>query len=294
MKRDSLRSMATKSAWAICVLLLLCLHAPAAVFFKPDIPDFYQGQKSEWSRKCFGVAFANCMYYWEQRGYTGLFHGTGSWYDKMYTTIDDIVSKPCYDFQGWFDDYITRYGHGSTEPYGKNLLVSEYRVAAADGKIHRYDLSGGKRTDTVTDYTSLLSLYTHELKRCQDVLLMLHVDGWNYHFVTGAGIDEDKREVWYADPLNTFGNSTTKYKSSDSVPVPESGKETTSGYYHSSVIKAADGRSFESGTYANKNAYIRRIYTVCPCVPEPSALIIWSLLGGLAVGAGWWRRRKAA
>jgi hypothetical protein len=29
-------------------------------------------------------------------------------------------------------------------------------------------------------------------------------------------------------------------------------------------------------------------------VPEPSTLIIWSLLGGLAIGLGWWRKRKAA
>jgi hypothetical protein len=29
-------------------------------------------------------------------------------------------------------------------------------------------------------------------------------------------------------------------------------------------------------------------------VPEPSTVIIWSLLGGLGVTIGWWRRRKAA
>ena len=29
-------------------------------------------------------------------------------------------------------------------------------------------------------------------------------------------------------------------------------------------------------------------------IPEPSTLIIWSLLGGLAVTVGWWRKRKAA
>jgi hypothetical protein len=31
-----------------------------------------------------------------------------------------------------------------------------------------------------------------------------------------------------------------------------------------------------------------------PYVPEPSTIIIWSLLGGLAITVGWWRRRKAA
>jgi hypothetical protein len=29
-------------------------------------------------------------------------------------------------------------------------------------------------------------------------------------------------------------------------------------------------------------------------IPEPSTLIIWSLLGSLGIGFGWWRRRKAA
>jgi len=29
-------------------------------------------------------------------------------------------------------------------------------------------------------------------------------------------------------------------------------------------------------------------------VPEPSTLIVWSLLGTLAIGLGWWRKRKAA
>ena len=29
-------------------------------------------------------------------------------------------------------------------------------------------------------------------------------------------------------------------------------------------------------------------------VPEPATLIIWSLLGALGIGVGWWRRRKAA
>jgi CHRD domain len=32
---------------------------------------------------------------------------------------------------------------------------------------------------------------------------------------------------------------------------------------------------------------------LAPAVPEPTSLMIWSLFG-LAVGAGWWRRRKQA
>jgi len=29
-------------------------------------------------------------------------------------------------------------------------------------------------------------------------------------------------------------------------------------------------------------------------VPEPATLVVWSLLGALAIGLGWWRKRKAA
>ncbi len=29
-------------------------------------------------------------------------------------------------------------------------------------------------------------------------------------------------------------------------------------------------------------------------VPEPTTLVVWSLLGSLALGLGWWRQRKAA
>jgi hypothetical protein len=28
--------------------------------------------------------------------------------------------------------------------------------------------------------------------------------------------------------------------------------------------------------------------------PEPSAFLIWSILGGLGIAIGWWRKRKAA
>ena len=29
-------------------------------------------------------------------------------------------------------------------------------------------------------------------------------------------------------------------------------------------------------------------------IPEPTALIIWSLLGSLGITIGWWRRKRAA
>jgi len=34
--------------------------------------------------------------------------------------------------------------------------------------------------------------------------------------------------------------------------------------------------------------------TSLDAIPEPSAFIVWSLLGSLAIGLGWWRKRKGA
>jgi hypothetical protein len=37
-----------------------------------------------------------------------------------------------------------------------------------------------------------------------------------------------------------------------------------------------------------------RLYFGSPTIPEPSTIIVWSLLGGLGITLGWWRRKKAA
>jgi len=39
---------------------------------------------------------------------------------------------------------------------------------------------------------------------------------------------------------------------------------------------------------------INGVVEVSGAIPEPSTLIIWSLLGALGTGLGWWRRRKRA
>jgi hypothetical protein len=44
------------------------------------------------------------------------------------------------------------------------------------------------------------------------------------------------------------------------------------------------------GNYSNDNT---RLVAQFSQVPEPSTLIVWSLVGALAVTLGWWRRRKA-
>ena len=34
------------------------------------------------------------------------------------------------------------------------------------------------------------------------------------------------------------------------------------------------------------------VLTQTATIPEPASVVIWSLLGGLAVAVGWWRRRR--
>ena len=40
------------------------------------------------------------------------------------------------------------------------------------------------------------------------------------------------------------------------------------------------------------NEFFGQFYTGTSPIPEPSTLIVWSLLGMTATGAGWWRRRR--
>ena len=53
---------------------------------------------------------------------------------------------------------------------------------------------------------------------------------------------------------------------------------------------------FTSGWIPDYDDYLFRNVRleVTPTVPEPSTLIVWSLLGASGVTLGWWRRRKRA
>lgn len=53
------------------------------------------------------------------------------------------------------------------------------------------------------------------------------------------------------------------------------------------IEEAAVGLAFDSPTRSD-------LEPPTGIVPEPSTLIIWSLLGGLGIAVGWWRRRKSA
>lgn len=59
------------------------------------------------------------------------------------------------------------------------------------------------------------------------------------------------------------------------------------------ALIGAPGLSRPSG-YAVGAVYLFQGVSEPATIPEPSTFIIWSLLGTLAIGVGWWRRRKGA
>jgi hypothetical protein len=68
-------------------------------------------------------------------------------------------------------------------------------------------------------------------------------------------------------------------------------------YYDYSVVGATWGDDPPNGTGEGSylaNGYIIEFNSLPGSVPEPTTLVVWSLLVGLGVTIGWWRRRKAA
>jgi hypothetical protein len=55
------------------------------------------------------------------------------------------------------------------------------------------------------------------------------------------------------------------------------------------TLLAADCAYGGHGGYVSLDGFSR----TDPTVPEPATIVVWSLLGGLAVTIGWWRRRRA-
>jgi hypothetical protein len=101
-------------------------------------------------------------------------------------------------------------------------------------------------------------------------------DFWLYHPYSDASNDFsawwDGAPVYSVNPAGSFGwteITRSVVASSASTSIRFSGRENPAWYYLDDVSVEAT-------------------------IPEPATLIIWSLLGGLAVSIGWWRRRKVA
>jgi hypothetical protein len=63
-----------------------------------------------------------------------------------------------------------------------------------------------------------------------------------------------------------------------------SASSTWESTYDDYVVFSYDGNASVSYEYD---------YTPAAVVPEPTTIIVWSLLGGLAIAFGRWRKRKA-
>ena len=50
----------------------------------------------------------------------------------------------------------------------------------------------------------------------------------------------------------------------------------------------------DSGTLVPPSAEMLRPFQQPTIIPEPGTLLVWSLLAGLGVGSGWWRRKRVA
>ena len=66
---------------------------------------------------------------------------------------------------------------------------------------------------------------------------------------------------------------------------------TGSIYYTDDNSGLANAANFVGST---DRVYSIDVFGATASIPEPSTLIIWSLLGGLGIAFGYWRRRKAA
>jgi hypothetical protein len=68
-------------------------------------------------------------------------------------------------------------------------------------------------------------------------------------------------------------------------------------FYDYNQVGASWGDDPPNGTGAGSylaNGYVIEFNSLPNSVPEPSTLVVWSLLVGLGVTVGWWRKRKAA
>ena len=66
------------------------------------------------------------------------------------------------------------------------------------------------------------------------------------------------------------------------------GSPITFGYYAFSITPGATGPD----TFGYAEWGIDNFAVNVNTIPEPTTLIVWSLLGASGVGIGWWRRRK--
>ncbi|MDP2799194.1 MAG: hypothetical protein Q8O60_04850, partial [Deltaproteobacteria bacterium] len=121
---------------------------------KPGIPDFYQKQKAEWGDLwCGPTAAANCLWYWDDKGYGDLAEDSGDWLNDSNKLIEDLAtSMRCAKGSGvnW-----TQFNEG-LEKYIKDKECDPAHRPMDGLVVHSF------REDSLGPYRNLFEAYQQE------------------------------------------------------------------------------------------------------------------------------------
>lgn len=304
--------------------ILGIVNAHALPIYKPDIPVFYQHQKSyqgEWPTDpptgrprapdnppdplvpgysngswwentggwCGVTAWANCFYNWDENGYPGLF--------------DHSNQGPAHQNKNWLErfayvneDIAIRSNLGCPSPYSG--VIPQYlqdhgygpdKLTSAEyvwenGKVMKITATG--LIDS--GYNTMFDLYYDELIGCEDVVLWMEgTDSW-----------------WWSGSFHMVTGAGVEQDKGERklwFADPDRGKDGETGWghpyqdtdpipvgqqYYTMATFGADGRTFATGPYAG--ASISHIQTLSP-IPEASTYLLFGLG---ALGMLVWRKRK--
>ena len=228
---------------------------------KPGIPDFCWEEPKDADIMCPHVALANALWYWDK---------------KM---CPDLVPT---ELEALKEGTMENWNKGGKFPADlyKELAKPRYlgpggaKCADMRPAIENWfsDHGGGLRLEVQNFFEDgtkpTWEFYKEQLKKCE-IPLVKFQDGAD-HWVVGAGWRDD--QFAFHDPRYSYAGGEEFY---------DWEIETTGSY--------KDFMKFDYGTYGD--CYIVCVFAVSQ-IPEPSAFIIWSLLGALGITVGWWRRPR--
>ncbi|MBN2071465.1 MAG: T9SS type A sorting domain-containing protein [Candidatus Krumholzibacteriota bacterium] len=180
-------------ACVACIVIVSGGYAYADIQYKNStspggVPDFWQ---KPGIGNCTEVAVANCLWYWDHNGFSGLFPHTegdpGKWQDDSQTVINTLFS------------YIRSKDDGGDKGLGGNRGIAEFIKSRGKHHVYRHKngLGVNEYFNDLFEEKATYSLYIQELSRCQNVLPGFkahHPDSADGHwFQVGTG---DKRHFW--------------------------------------------------------------------------------------------------
>jgi FlgD Ig-like domain len=163
------------------------------------VPDISQGSEAI----CQGSAFANCLIYWSQNGYSELAPSEGTQEEKNEEVQDDVVEE-CH---------TNDYGDAGATKYMKGKGVYKGQPKTGD----RPQLEHKRLSNTAATWDTLAA----EFSACHDVLLRLQwynedgelVDENAAHYVTIAGIEvtaTGEKKIHVANPWGESHHEPTE------------------------------------------------------------------------------------